>query len=269
MKIGAVSMGWGNVQLQTIFQQLSEMGGECVELNDKPGRHAGLILHDAIPQVRQWASDAGIEISGISGYCDFAQTTKDALQRESELLLNSVHVAAQLDVAIVRAFVGEPKLDSGMTLDDFWSQIVDAFGAVATEAATEGVTIAIENHGRLLVEGKRLAKLVEEVGAPNLGITLDSGNFGYAGRSREECQQDIVAVLPHTVNVHIKDGLWQDGSFPFVPAGEGELDLVGLLQMLNEAGYSGAICSEFEGTGDFYKSTRQSIIYLKSLRSSV
>lgn len=269
MQIGAVSMGWGNIPLQTIFQELNEMGGECVELNDKPGRHAGLILSESIPQVRQWASDSNIQISGISGYCDFAQTTKDAVNGEIDLILNSVRVAAQLDVAIVRAFVGEPKPDSDLTLDDFWPQIVDACGTVAAEATKEGVTIALENHGRLLVEGKRLAKLIEEVGAPNLGITLDTGNFGYAGRSREECQQDIMAVLPHSVNVHIKDGLWQDGGFPFVAAGEGEVDLASLLQMLNKTDYSGAICSEFEGTGDFYESTQQSIGYLKSMRSSL
>lgn len=269
MKIGAVSMGWGNVPLQTIFSDLREMGGECVEVNGKPGRHAGLVLDDkTCLQVKQWADESGLEISGVSGYSDFAQTDASAIQREIDLLLTSVTAAAKMGVTMVRAFVGDPKPETGLGLDDFWPQIVDAFGSVAATAAKDGITVAIENHGRLLYNGARLAQMIDEVGAPNLGITLDTGNFCYAGRSLAEHRQDVAAVLPHTVNVHIKDGAWQDGAFPFVAAGDGDLAIAALIQTLADRGYSGAVCSEFEGEADFRESTRQSIVYLKTARES-
>ena len=268
MKIGAVSLGWGNTPLQTIFQELRDMGGECMEVNGKPGRHDGLVLNDeTIPQVQAWADEAGIEICGISGYSDFAQIESEAIQREIATLMDSVEVASKMGLTMVRAFVGEPKPESGLTLDDFWEQIVDAFRIVAAEAAALGVTVGIENHGRLLNDGPLLAKLIEEVGAPNLGITLDTGNFcASTGHTLEECQADFAAVIPHTVNVHIKDGAWKDGAFPLLTAGEGDLDIAGVLQTLGKRGYTSFVCSEFEGAGDFRACTRQSIAYLKSVR---
>ena len=72
--------------------------------------------------------------------------------------------------------------------------------------------------------------------------------------------------MPNTVNVHVKDGIWRDERFEFVPAGEGDLDLEGLLRQLVALGYQGAVCSEYEGSGDFMTGTRVSVAYLQEIR---
>jgi sugar phosphate isomerase/epimerase len=265
MKIGAVSLGWGDTPLPKVFTELKTLGGECIEINGRPGLHDGLILNsETAPQVLVWAQAAGLKITSLSGYCDFAQSTPKAMATEIERLLSSCRVAPLLGASIVRAFVGEPK--PGHTFAEFRPQIVEAFKEAADKTAPLGVTLAIENHGLLVNDGPTLAQLVEEIDKPNLGLTLDTGNFCWAGRTLAQAQQDFAAALPHTVSVHIKDGLWQNGKFEFVPSGDGQLDIEALLAQLAARGYQGAICSEYEGAGEFLAGTRRSVEHLKAAR---
>ena len=268
MKIGAVSLGWSGTPLPRVFEQIAAMGGECVEINGNTERHHGIVLDRAtIPQVQRWAADAGLTIGSLSGYCDFALLDADALDAEIERLLVTCRTAVELGVPVVRAFSGDVK--PGVTLEAVRPHIIAAFRKAAHAAESLGVTLGIENHGRLINDGPALAALVEEVGAPNLGFTIDTGNFAWAGHDAAQVRADFAAVLPRIVNVHIKDGVWTDKGFTFVPAGEGELPLAWLLQQLAGRDYSGMVCSEFEGASDFIEGTRRSVAYLKRVVSVV
>jgi len=270
MKIGAVSLGWAGNSLPQVMDEIAAMGGECIEINGRSGLHAGLILDaGSAGQVRGWAAAAGLSISAVSGYCDFAQTDQAALAREVERLLVACRVASTLGVGIVRAFSGD--LKPGLTLDAAWPWLAAGMREAARQAEPLGVMLAIENHGRLLNDGPALARLIREVAASNVGVTLDTGNFAWAGHGPSQVQADLEAVLPHIVSVHVKDGVWREavGSAPavfeFVPAGDGQLPLADWLKALADRGYQGAVCSEFEGAGDFRDGTRASIAHLKTI----
>ncbi|MEA3336746.1 MAG: sugar phosphate isomerase/epimerase family protein [Chloroflexota bacterium] len=265
MRIGAVSLGWSGTPLPQVFDQVRAMGGECLEINYRTEQHHDLAWDErSAAKMRAWAEAAGVWISGISGYNDFAQENLTALPHEVERLLEACRLASNLGVNIVRAFPGD--LKPGLTLAASWSTQIAGFQQAARLAEPLGVSLAIENHGRLLYDGPLLARLVNDIGADNVGLTLDTGNFCWAGHSLVQAQADFEAMLPHVVNVHIKDGIWQDGNFEFVPAGQGELPLTLWLDTLVEAGYRGAVCSEFEGAGDFLQGTRSSLEFLLSVR---
>jgi len=152
-----------------------------------------------------------------------------------------------------------------------WPWLVGGMQEAARQAETLGVTLAIENHGRLLNDGPALARLIHEVGAANVGVTLDTGNFAWAGHGPSQVRADFEAVLPHIVSLHVKDGVWREAtagappSFEFVPAGSGQLPLAEWLKTLAARGYQGAVCSEYEGSGDFRDGTAASIAYLKTI----
>jgi sugar phosphate isomerase/epimerase len=271
MKIGAVSLGWSGMPLPQVMDEIAAMGGECIEINSRPGLHAGLTLEAGnAEQVRGWATAAGLTISAVSGYCDFAQADKVALAREVERLMVACRAASALDVGVVRAFSGDVK--PGLTLEAAWPWLVAGVQQAARQAEPLGVILAIENHGRLLNDGPALVRLIREAGATNVGVTLDTGNFAWAGHTPAQVSADFVAVLPYTVSVHVKDGLWRAGAaggasstFEFAPAGSGQLPLVEWLQALAGRDYQGAVCSEYEGSGDFREGTRLSIAYLKTI----
>jgi sugar phosphate isomerase/epimerase len=265
VKIGATSLGWGDAALPEVFQRLADIGAECVELNAKPGQHAGLVLTtESTSMVLDWAKDAGLEITSISGYNDFAQTDPAALDQEVERLLDACRIAFRLGVPLVRAFAGDPK--PGVTLESSWPMIIEGFRRALPEAERLGVKLGIENHGRLLNDGPALVRLVEEIGSSQVGVTLDTGNFAWAGHDLAQTKADYAAVLPHVVNLHIKDGIWMDEGFTFVPAGDGALPLEQVIDDLAAAGYDGPIASEYEGGGDYGEGTSQSIAYLKAVR---
>jgi len=265
--VGAVSLGWSGKPLSQVFADLAEMGGTCVEINGNTERHHGVRLSDeTIPGVLAMARDRGIAIRSLSGYCDFAQLDPQAIEPEIARLMETVRPAAAMGVGVVRAFVGDVK--PGVTLDRVYPNIVAAFKEACAEAAALGVTLAIENHGRLINDGEALVGLIEDVGASNLGLTLDTGNFAWAGHTLEQVRRDFAVSLPYVRNVHIKDGVWQGDTFVFVPAGEGALPLAWLMDELRAVGYQGPVYSEFEGAGDFIAGTRTSIAYLKDIVSA-
>jgi len=275
MKIGAVSLGWADTPLPAIMDDIAAFGGQCIEINGRPGRHAGLILgEDNAAQVRGWAAAASLQISAVSGYCDFALADPAARAAEVERLLVSCRAAHALGVGIVRAFSGD--LKPGLTLDAAWPWLVAGLQEAARQAAPLGVTLAIENHGRLLNDGRALARLIGDVGtagAANVGVTLDTGNFAWAGHNLEQVRADFAAVLPYIVSLHVKDGVWRAAagsslaaSFEFVPAGAGQLPVAEWLAALAGRGFQGAVCSEYEGSGDFRAGTRASIAYLRAQR---
>lgn len=262
IKIGAVSLGWSGTPLPEVFHAIAAAGGNAVEINGNAAQHHGIPLNESTtPQIEAWAAQAGLTIGSISGYCDFAQTDEAVIETEIERLLTSVRAAAKLGAPVVRTFVGDVKPD--MTLADVRPAMVAALREASARAGALGVALGIENHGRLINDGPALVGLVEEVGAANLGFTLDTGNFAWAGHNPEQVRADFEAVLPYTLNVHVKDGVWTGEGFTFVPAGAGELPLAWLMDALILNGYEGMIYSEYEGSGDILEGTHQSLTYIK------
>jgi sugar phosphate isomerase/epimerase len=263
MDVGAVSLGWSGTPLPEVFEQLAAIGGECIEINGNTGRHHDVDLHGpTTPQkIETWAVGAGLTVGSLSGYCDFAQTDAGILTDEVARLLSYCRAASLMDISVVRAFVGDVK--PGVTLSDVRENIIAAFKEASQEAQLLGITLGIENHGHLINDGPALAALVDEVGADNLGFTIDTGNFAWAGHDLPQVRADFEAVLPRVVNVHVKDGKWLDEGFVFVPAGEGALPLRWLLESLAAQHYEGPVYSEYEGSGDIVEGTRRSIDYLK------
>ncbi|MGC8782072.1 MAG: TIM barrel protein, partial [Anaerolineae bacterium] len=123
MKIGAVSLGWAGRPLQEAMEDIAAFGGHCIEINGRPGVHAGLILDErTAAQVRAWAAAAGLAITAVSGYCDFAQADRAAREREAARLMVACRAAHALGVRIVRAFAGDAK--PGLTLEAAWPWLI-------------------------------------------------------------------------------------------------------------------------------------------------
>jgi sugar phosphate isomerase/epimerase len=257
--VGATTLGFGTETLEEVFDGLVSVEAECCELNGRPGQHGGETLTAA--RVLPLVERTGVRVTSVGGYNDFAAHD---LEAEVDRLVDACRLASELGVGIVRAMVADAA--PGITLEGVRPRIVDAFGRAAERAGRLGVRLGIENHGRLANDGRWLLAVVEEIAAPNLGFTLDTGNFAWAGRPRAVVADDIAAVLPRAVNVHVKDVAWSGDTFSgFVPAGEGGIDLEGLLATLAARGYAGSIVSEFEGPGSHHAGTLRSIRHLKQL----
>jgi sugar phosphate isomerase/epimerase len=267
-RIGFVSLGMGAFSLEDALKVGMASGAEVMELNGRPTVHRNLWL----PPIDFAAIQARIATSGIvptslGGYSSFAQVTDEGLQTQIEQLVGYCDVARQMRIPVVRAFAGD--VVEGHNLDELYPRLVAGFKAVTSRIAGWGVRIGIENHSRLINDGDLLWGLIHDVGSPDLGMTLDTGNFCWAGHSIATAERFFEKLAPLTVNVHIKDGRFIENEWVLYPAGRGDLDLAGLFAALAQAGYAGPILSEYEGRADFTASTLESVAYLRGLRDGM
>lgn len=148
------------------------------------------------------------------------------------------HLARMIDVA---AFFGSHVLR--FVLDGpGYSPSADEAMQVVREALPRmreaGVKLAIENHARLAAA--EFLEIVKGTDEDQVGICLDSVNSLGAGESVRE----VTRVLgPHALNLHLKDftvrrathgmGFVLEGA----PAGQGMLDIPGLLEQVRAHGH--------------------------------
>lgn len=290
MKPGVVGLSLSRFAFDDTLKFVMEIGGECIELSTVPGAHRGTLdLTPANrPRVKEMVEEAGLRISAVAGYNDFSFGDGTRLHDEVKRLRNYMELASGLDCPLVRAFGGD--LRPGLEREDVIGSIVRGFRESVKWAEEYNVYLALENHGRLVNHAPSIARIVEEVGSEWLRVTLDTGNFRWAGYSLEEVRRFLSMLIPYTANVHLKDGfLREDGTMQFLPLGEGELDIAGIIADLRRAGYSGPLCSEFEGAGDpkgvldsdgtvvhdpaaealIKEGTRKSLAYLRALLPEV
>jgi sugar phosphate isomerase/epimerase len=262
--VGATSLGWGHAPLNRVFDELAELGGEVVEVNSRPGQHGITLEGPQVSQVRRWALSSGITISSVAGYNDFAAPVGVALDAQIDRLMTACQIAAGLEAPVVRAFAADAT--EGVEVEAIWPQVVGAFQRVAERVGPLGVTVGIENHGRLVNDGAMLARLVGEIGSDRVGLNVDTGNFAWAGHDREHTRQDLAAALPKAVNVHIKDLVWEGDGSRFVAAGDGSIGVADIVQQLQDRGYQGALLSEYEGSDSHLDGTKRSIAFLDHVR---
>lgn len=109
-------------------------------------------------------------------------------------LRNHISLCEQMDSRLLRFVIDGP---------DFEPEPEEVAAIVREQVARLeglGVTLGIENHDRLGV--RVLARIMEEVGSPNVGICLDTANSLGAGEGLGEVLQ---VLARHTVSLHLKD----------------------------------------------------------------
>jgi hydroxypyruvate isomerase len=284
VKIGVVCLSLSCMDFIDVLDFVQDVGGEAIELCTVKGAHNGTLnLSDENRlSILRTVESFGLSIASVAGYNDFTSHVTDELQREVERLEYYCKLAADLSVNIVRAMGGDPK--PGLSKSQMVRNIIQGFKIAVEMADQYGVTLALENHGTVTNNGSTLMKIIDEVASDNLGLTLDTGNFCWAGFSLEESYEYFNQLVPYVVNVHLKDVVSDVGNkAKFVPLGQGKMDLRRIVTLLADHGYQGALLCEYEGMGDpkellqsgvfrqekyvqeLKAGTKQSLAYLKSL----
>jgi len=266
MKIGLTSLGMGGTPLPQAVARMVRFGAECTELNGRPGCHPDITweTEEDYQTAKNLLADAGIVATSLGGYCDFAQFDDVALEEQIAGFVTYCERAVKLGIPITRAFAGDVK--EGHSLADFEQRIIEAFGEVIKRIAHLDVVVGIENHGRLANDGLFLRRLIETVASPKLGMTIDTGNFYWAGHAPDTVAHFFQILAPYTFSVHVKDVAYRGGKPVFVPAGRGIVDLPRLFKLLEGHGYDGPVVSEYEGEAPYDQGTQESIAYLRGLR---
>jgi len=153
-------------------------------------------------------------------------------------------------------------------------RLVPMIRGIAQEAANQGLDLALENHADFQM--RDLLTLIEQVGAPNLGICLDTGN---AVRVGDDAVEAARLAAPLVKMVHLKDLRVQAASrgdptalWPSAPLGHGDFDVPRILETLCDGGYRGCLYVELAGLhSDWHNEDEvvsESLVYLRKLLAS-
>lgn len=182
-----------------------------------------------------------LEASALDSLCESARSAQIEIQPgtrgiDPEHLLQYLALAQKTGSSIVRTLTDTKTHQPG------FAEIVSSLKSVLPAYRAAGVRLALENHDRLSV--KEFLAILDSVHDDTLGICLDTVNsFG----SLEGPAFVIEHLLPHTINLHIKDFSIQRENHAMgfritgTPAGQGMLDIPSLFSMIGTAAIDGIL----------------------------
>ena len=133
------------------------------------------------------------------------------------------------------------------TAEEVGAAAVDGLGRLSEYGAKEGIGVIVENHGGYSSDGKWLSGVISQVGMDNCGTLPDFGNFCIE-RKDGGCANEydrytgVTELMPFAKAVSAKSHEFDaDGN-------EVRTDYKRMLEIVKNAGYSGYVGIEYEGS---------------------
>lgn len=250
MKTAGHTMGTASMTLEESMCFMASLGHQGIEVRlpkDSP-------LHPAsgggVDLESLKAASASLPIA-FACLCPYEREylTREESQATVEKLKQVAELAAELSCPYIRLLSGvsNPK-DPAIHYEENWQRTVDGIQAVARHAARIGVGLCIETHSGTLAMSARMAcRLIDDINMNNVGLLLDVvwDHLANVGGPVESIKR-YARYLRH---VHIKDCRVISRLPPRtepVLYGHGVMDISGILTALDQVGFEGYVCDEYE-----------------------
>lgn len=170
--------------------------------------------------------------------------------REAEAdLARWIALCGRLGHRVMRITLGSPASRGTEPGAELVDRLIGPVTRAAETALRVGLSLAIENHGDLTAA--ELLEVIDRVGHPNVGVTLDNVNLIRLG---DDMVEGTRALAPYTLVVQLKDHLATDdpaiwGGPVCTALGEGVGPLHDVVAVLDAAGFEGPVCVELASLG--------------------
>ena len=217
-------------------------------------------------EARDLMDEVGLATSCYTLDSDFAVYDDDAAAECVALCVARLETTKLLGADRIRLDprTSLPRAAKETDFDDVLEKMAISMQEIADEAAKEGITVGVENHGRHLGRVAQTARLVSLVDRQNFGVNLDPTNFRVVfGEDHIEATRRLAKYVVH---VHVKDiriseteqpedegwhpSLTGDCWIKNAVGGTGDADWPTLFGILKDAGYDGTISLEVVDPGD-------------------
>jgi len=239
MKLGANSVLFGGYDMRTAFETIAMAGYDGIEVSAIDGMSEHLVLdrwQQIAAEVKRLARDYGLELLAME------QPSQDPTRMEL-----AFQAAVATGIPIVNCGPGGKSGDEASL-----QQSIDSLGRLARMAEGYGVTLCVKAHvGASIYNTPTTQRLMEAIDSPAFGIDMDPSHIYRAGENPVDA---IRAVISRVKHVHIRDckGRQQSPGKPEDQAnGRGDIDLLGYIRVLYEAGYAGPLDLEVIGAKSY------------------
>lgn len=247
-------------------------------LEPSAGTTLDLSRDDDVRRLGEQMEATGFCVSAFLLGNDFNATDRDA---ELDWIIRVVKVAGALGVPTVRVdaiMSGERDLPKEEREEIFASGV----RAVLDATHEETVDLGIENHGFQGNDPAFLEGLLRLVRSQRLGVTMDTGNFYWAGHPISKVYDIMRHLAPAVKHTHVKNIRYPEGmrdvqrelGYEYdkyvCPIPEGDIDHAKVVGYLKRAGYDRDLCIEDESLGKYDEGHRRANIraaaeYLRQL----
>jgi len=198
----------------------------------------------------------GLALSGYAAGNKFAQLDPTAFDAQIAGVKKAIHEAAEFAAPCLRIFGGyhaDCGGVEGIGISNGLSLVKKAIEQLLPEAEKWGVTLALENHGRLPGLSREVLSLLRYFNHPNFRTLIDFANFTAGNMDEIENPCEAYARLKdYVVHSHVKGFMPGPAGSGRIAAGcvAGEGRMVPLRQlfyMMQENNYQGFCSLEYEG----------------------
>jgi sugar phosphate isomerase/epimerase len=185
--------------------------------------------------IKRRALRLGLEISGAAVGNNFCQPDPAKRDEQVSLVRTWIGIADKLGAPLLRVFAGP--VPSGHSEAEARDWTISSLKRCVPDAASHGITLALENHGGITSTAEQTISLVEAVDSEWVAINLDTGNY------RQNPYDEIGRTAPYAVTAHAKTEIRLD-------TGNIDADFSRIVSILHAAKYRGYLSIEYEAAED-------------------
>jgi sugar phosphate isomerase/epimerase len=190
----------------------------------------------------QWREIAP-QVKDLSAKYELPVQAMEQPSQDPEVMEAAFEAAAAIGIPVINCGPGGKSDDEASLLE-----AVESLKSLAARAADHGVTLCAKAHvGKAMYNTPTSLRFLDAIVSPAFGLDMDPSHVHRAG---ENPVAAIAAVIERIKHVHIRDckGRERGPGKPEDQAnGRGDIDLLGYIRVLHEAGYDGPVDLEVIG----------------------
>ena len=257
----------GQRSLGEWFRLAGELGLDGADISVA---HLTSLAAPYLHQLRQEASDAGVQIAMVVTYSDFTHPDAKERLRQRDEVRGFIDAAAQLGAPFVRVTAGQRHPTVTESEGIAWA--VEGLTSCLAHAAQAGVTLTYENHTKGSVwtyndftqPARIFLQVMERTQGSGLRLLYDTANTLGSG---DDPMAVLEAVIDRVAVIHVND-IRRAGYFEPCLVGTGVAPNRAIFRRLASAGFDNWISvEEASNTGE--EGFRQAIPYVKELWADV
>jgi sugar phosphate isomerase/epimerase len=262
VKLSVSTWAFNDKTREVALEKIGAFGVEGVEIiAHAPCFHVHTDFTDElVGYVKGLLAAHKLEISAISPATEFLQFDEAGMEAQLEHMRKVVDLCARLGADHARIFAGG-RVPEDRSRQECLRVVIHGLQESVKIAEAKGIKISVENHGQFGGIYELFKPVMDAV--PALGITLHTNRL-----ARMDNYLDYIREFaPRVMHTHLNDSAVAsgEGERPSpVALGEGALDVPAILQILQDAGYSGYWNLEYGGgRGDPSPLIERSLAYLR------
>jgi Sugar phosphate isomerases/epimerases len=239
-----------------------ELGAGYVELRNLWGKNVTELSEQELSQAITLVKSARLKISNLDSPAFKCRLSDDnSYKKHLQILRKVVEISKRLDLSYTRIFTfwyeGQ--------LEDVMDKLEERFGPAVDLAASEGITLVIENEYSCTVgTGAETRKFLDRLKTRWVRVLWDPGNAFFARET--PFPRGYEQVKDNILHVHLKDASVINGNFVWLPIGEGSINYFDFFRAMKGKSQVLSLETHYRvPSGDPEESTRRSFQSMMSI----